>query len=112
MKVVICDNGGSHTWANLYSVWKALKHDNAFRYVSFVFSDIEASICLLISIQISASWNFVEFVMVPFHELVPIVLALHLLKNKLSLNMIMFHTDNKALVTIVNNKSSKSKRVM
>ena len=49
---------------------------------------------------------------ITFLELVPIVLALHLFKNELSLKMIMFHTDNQALVTIVNKKSSKSKRVM
>ena len=49
---------------------------------------------------------------ITFLELVPIVLALYLFKNELSLKIIMFHTDNKALVTIVNKKSSKSKRVM
>lgn len=50
---------------------------------------------------------------ITFLELVPMVLALHLLvfKNELSLKMIMFHTDNKALVTIINKKkSSNSKR--
>lgn len=49
---------------------------------------------------------------ITFLELVPIVLALHLFEHELCLKMIMFHTDNKALVTIINKKSSKSKRVM
>ena len=47
---------------------------------------------------------------ITFLELVPIVLALHLFKNELSLKMIMFHTDKKALVTIVNKKNRLRER--
>lgn len=49
---------------------------------------------------------------ITFLEFVPIVMAVHMFKSELSLKQIMFHTDNKALVSIINKKSSKSKRVM
>ena len=45
-------------------------------------------------------------------ELVPIVLSIFLFKQDLSNKQILFHTDNKALVYILNKKSSKSRRVM
>ena len=47
-----------------------------------------------------------------FLELVQIVLALFLFKDKLINKQIIFHTDNQSLVCFLNKKSSKSKRVM
>jgi hypothetical protein len=44
-------------------------------------------------------------------ELVPIVLSIFLFKQDLFNKQIFFHTDNKALVCILNKKSSKSRRV-
>lgn len=59
------------------------------------------------------SWQNDEIMRdITFLELVPIVLALYLFKKELSERRIRFHTDNKALVAIINKKSSKSKRVM
>jgi hypothetical protein len=49
---------------------------------------------------------------ITFLELVPIVLSIFLFKQDLSNKQILFHTDNKALVCILNKKSSKSRRVM
>lgn len=47
-----------------------------------------------------------------FLELVPILLALYIFRHEFSNRQIMFHTDNQALVSILNKKSSRSKRVM
>lgn len=59
------------------------------------------------------SWQSEEIMRdITFLELVPIVLAIHLFKLELSCRKFRFHTDNKALVAIINKKSSKSKRVM
>lgn len=56
------------------------------------------------------SWQNDEIMRdITFLELVPIVLALYLFKKELSERRIRFHTDNKALVAIINKKSSKSK---
>lgn len=49
---------------------------------------------------------------ITFLELVPIVLAFFLFKTQFLDKKILFHTDNKALVSILNKKSSKSLRVM
>lgn len=49
---------------------------------------------------------------ITFLELVPIVLLLFLFKSDLCNKRFLFHTDNKALVSILNKKSSKSRRVM
>lgn len=49
---------------------------------------------------------------ITFLELVPIVLSIFLFKKEFSNKRILFNTDNKALVSILNKKSSKSKRVM
>lgn len=49
---------------------------------------------------------------ITFLELVPIVLAMCLFKTQFCDKEILFHTDNKALVEILNKKSSKSKQVM
>ena len=49
---------------------------------------------------------------ITFLELVPIVLAMCLFKTQFCDKKILFHTDNKALVEILNKKSSKSKQVM
>jgi hypothetical protein len=49
---------------------------------------------------------------ITFLELVPIVLFIFLFKQDLSNKQILFHTDNKALVCILNKKSSKSRRGM
>ena len=49
---------------------------------------------------------------ITFLELVPIVLALSLWKTDLHKKRILFHTDNSALVSIINCQSSKSKRTM
>lgn len=45
---------------------------------------------------------------ITFLELVPIVLAFFLFKTQFLDKKILFHTDNKALVSILNKKSSKS----
>ena len=47
-----------------------------------------------------------------FLELVPILLAIYLYKTSFVDKQIMFHTDNNSLVSVLNKKSSKSKRVM
>lgn len=47
-----------------------------------------------------------------FLELVPILLAIFLLKEQLSNKQIIFHTDNKSLVSVLNTKTCKSKHVM
>jgi hypothetical protein len=49
---------------------------------------------------------------ITFLELVPIVLSIFLFRHYLANQWIVFHTDNKALVSILNKKSSKSRRVM
>ena len=49
---------------------------------------------------------------ITFLELVPIVLSIFLFKQDLSNKQILLHTNNKALVYILNKKSSKSRRVM
>ena len=49
---------------------------------------------------------------ITFLELVPIVLSIFLFKQDLSNIQILFHTANKALVYILNKRSSKSRRVM
>lgn len=49
---------------------------------------------------------------ITFLELVPIVLSIFLFKQDLSNKQILFHADNKALVCILNKKSSKSRQVM
>lgn len=49
---------------------------------------------------------------ITFLELIPIVLAVMLFKSHFHNKKIMFHTDNIALVAILNKKTSKSKRVM
>lgn len=49
---------------------------------------------------------------ITFLELVPIVLALFIWGRHLQEKKILFHTDNKALVSIINKQSSKSKHVM
>ena len=57
-------------------------------------------------------WNTCILRDVTFLELIPIALSIymwgHLFRNK----RIVFHTDNEALVYILNNKTSKSERVM
>jgi hypothetical protein len=49
---------------------------------------------------------------ITFLELVPIVLSIFLFRHYLANQWIVFHTDNKALVSILNKKSPKSRRVM
>ena len=59
------------------------------------------------------SWKSQEIMSdITFLELVPILLSIFLFKTHLSNKYILFNTDNKALVSIINKKSSKSKRVM
>ena len=58
-------------------------------------------------------WTQTEIMLdMTFLELVPILLAIYLFDIKFLNKQIMFHTDNKALVAILNKKSSKSCRVM
>ena len=45
-------------------------------------------------------------------ELIPVILALCLWGSKLANKKVLYHIDNKALVTIINKQTSKSKRVM
>ena len=49
---------------------------------------------------------------ISFLELVPIVMAIHIWGSCLTNKRVILHTDNKALVSILNKRSSKSKRVM
>lgn len=49
---------------------------------------------------------------ITFLELVPIVLSIFLFKRDLCNKRLLFHTDNKALVSILNKKSSKSRHVI
>ena len=49
---------------------------------------------------------------ITFLELFPVVVAMHLWGHQLQNKKLMFNIDNKAVVTIVNKKSSKSPRVM
>ena len=49
---------------------------------------------------------------ITFLELVPIVLSIFLFRHELANKWIVFHTDDKALVSIFNKKSSKCRRVM
>ncbi|XP_062601252.1 uncharacterized protein LOC134262948 [Saccostrea cucullata] len=59
------------------------------------------------------SWKNPDIMLdITFLELVPIVLAIFLFNNEFLDKKIMLHTDNKALVSILNKKSSKSPRVM
>lgn len=60
-----------------------------------------------------ACWKDLDIMSdITFLELVPIVLAVDLFKTQFCDKKILFHTDNKALVSILNKKSSKSVRVM
>jgi len=47
-----------------------------------------------------------------FLELVPVVMAVFMFKKDLQDKQIIFHTDNEALVSVLNNRTSKSKNVM
>lgn len=52
------------------------------------------------------------FKQVTFLELVPIVMAFTIWANQFQGKKIILHTDNKALVSILNSKTSKSKQIM
>jgi hypothetical protein len=45
-------------------------------------------------------------------ELIPIVMALHIWVEEFAQKKIIFHTDNAALVSIINKRSSKDKLIM
>ncbi|CAC5382689.1 unnamed protein product [Mytilus coruscus] len=63
--------------------------------------------------QSPCSWENTDLMAdIIFLELVPIVLSILLFKEDLHNKRILFHTDNKALVSILNKKSSKSRRVI
>ncbi|KAK3095242.1 hypothetical protein FSP39_012073 [Pinctada imbricata] len=47
-----------------------------------------------------------------FLELIPIVLAFSIWSTKLANKKVLLHTDNEALVPIINNKTSKSDKIM
>jgi hypothetical protein len=49
---------------------------------------------------------------ITFLELFPVVVAIYLWGHQLENKKLMFNIDNKAVVTILNKKSSKSPRVM
>ena len=58
-------------------------------------------------LQWPESWDKPDSMLdITFLELVPIVLSIYLFKNELRNKQILFHTDNKALVAILNKKSS------
>lgn len=64
-------------------------------------------------LQWPSFWNTLDIMTdITFLELVPIVLSVCLFRHLLTNKRVVFHTDNKALVSILNKKSSKSKRVM
>lgn len=87
-----------------------------------LFTDSAGNHELGCGIYLSGSWSYFQWpehwnnpdIMsdITFLELVPIVLSLFLFKVEFLNKRILFHTDNKALVSIINKKSSKSKRVM
>ena len=59
------------------------------------------------------SWRGKEIMSdITFLKLVPIVLSIFLFRHELANKWIVFHTDDKALVSIFNKKSSKSRRVI
>jgi hypothetical protein len=63
--------------------------------------------------QWPAGWNMSEIMThITFLELVPIVLSIFPFRHQFCNKHILFHTDNLALVSILNKRSSKSKRVM
>lgn len=47
-----------------------------------------------------------------FLVLVPVVMAVFMFKKGLQDKQIIFHTDNEALVSVLNNRTSKSKNAM
>ena len=60
-----------------------------------------------------AQWEGSELIRdITFLELVPIAMAFHIWSQKLAGKRLILHTDNQALVSILNSKTSKSKRVM
>lgn len=60
-----------------------------------------------------SSWKHLDIMSdITFLELVPIVLSVFIFGNELSNKKILFYTDNISLVSILNQKTSKSKRVM
>ena len=58
------------------------------------------------------SWESFVLKDITFLELVPIVLAIYIWSSQFTAKKIILHTDNKALVQIINTKTSKSRRVM
>ena len=60
--------------------------------------------------QWPASWNRSEIMThITFLELVPIVLSIFLFRHQFCNTQLLFHTDNLALVSILNKKSSVKK---
>lgn len=58
-------------------------------------------------------WNCSEIMRdMTYLELVPIALAIYLWGDQFSNKKILFYSDNAAVVSILNNRSSKSERVM
>ncbi|XP_061165720.1 uncharacterized protein LOC133174638 [Saccostrea echinata] len=63
--------------------------------------------------QWPAQWKWLEIIKdITFLELVPIVMAFDIWGGKLAGKKVILHTDNQALVSILNSKTFKSKRVM
>ena len=57
-------------------------------------------------------WSLDHLQDMTFLELIPIILAMHLWFEKFKNSRLLIHTDNQALVAILNTKASKSDRVM
>jgi hypothetical protein len=63
--------------------------------------------------QWSAEWERSEIIKdITFLELVPIAMAFDIWGKKLAGKGVILHTDNQSLISIINTKTSKSKRVM
>ena len=58
------------------------------------------------------SWESSVLKAITFLEIVPIVLAIHIWSSQFTAKKIILHTDNQALVQIINTNTSKSRRVM
>jgi len=87
-----------------------------------LYTDSSGSSHLGCGVYFKGSWAFFPWPIVwqekevmrdmTFLELVPILLAIYLYKTSFVDKQIMFYTDNNSLVSVLNKKSSKSKRVM
>jgi len=66
-----------------------------------------------VALQWPEKWNNTEVLKdITYLELIPIILAIFIWGNAMKHKKVIFFSDNEAVVFILNNKSSKSERVM